>query len=207
MTVPSLKALALAASVAILSACATATPYQPSKDANARNGYSELQIEKDRARVTFDGNSLTDRETVETYLLYRAAELTKAKGYDHFILTERNTDENKKIRSTGYSSPYHGFFNYSYYHPRFGWSDPFYDPFFPSFRRYGLSAHSRYRSPFYNHWRHANEFDTREITRYKASAEVKFGYGSKPSSNDNAFDAADVLSNLGPKIVFPEVET
>ena len=30
----------------------------------------------DRWKVSFSGNSLTDRNTVETYLLYRAAELT-----------------------------------------------------------------------------------------------------------------------------------
>jgi hypothetical protein len=42
----------------------------------ARAGYSDQQIESNRFRVSFAGNSLTARETVERYLLYRAAELT-----------------------------------------------------------------------------------------------------------------------------------
>ena len=84
-TLKSVKTWALIASAAVLTACATATPYQPAANADARNGFSEVQIESDRARISFDGNSLTDRETVETYLLYRAAELTKQKGYDYFF--------------------------------------------------------------------------------------------------------------------------
>jgi hypothetical protein len=57
-----------------------ARPRRPTRrqfDSSSR-GYSEQQIENNRFRVQFAGNSLTDRKTVETYLLYRAAELTKA---------------------------------------------------------------------------------------------------------------------------------
>ncbi len=39
-------------------------------------GYTSAQLAPDRWQVTFSGNSLTSRETVEDYLLYRAAELT-----------------------------------------------------------------------------------------------------------------------------------
>lgn len=204
----SLKTWALIASAAVLTACATATPYQPAVDQNARNGFSEQQIEKDRARVTFDGNSLTDRETVETYLLYRAAELTKQNGYDHFILTDRATDKKSRIRSTGFNDPYYGFFDYSYFHPRYGWTSPYYRyrPYSrrAAFGRPGFGFHD----PFYRRWGgFGNDFDYREITRYKASAEVKFGYGAKPDSLDNAFTAQEVIENLGPKIVYPEVKT
>ena len=82
--VPGLAALAL------LGACATATPYQPATP-NAR-GYSNQQIESNRWMVSFAGNSLTDRQTVETYLLYRAAELTSQNGYDYFRVVRRATD-------------------------------------------------------------------------------------------------------------------
>jgi len=59
-----------------LTACATPTPYQPNiRGQAASGGYSEVRIEPDRFRVNFAGNSLTSRETVEGYLLFRAAEL------------------------------------------------------------------------------------------------------------------------------------
>lgn len=51
---------------AVLSGCATATPYQPAKPENpAASGFSELRMEPNRYRVTFVGNSLTSRKRVE----------------------------------------------------------------------------------------------------------------------------------------------
>lgn len=137
-----LKQTVLLAGAVILTACATATPYQPSLSADARNGFSEMTIENDRVRVSFDGNSLTDRNTVETYLLYRAAELTRQAGYDYFTLTERATDEKSRLVSTGFEDPYYGFFDYSYYHPRYGWTRPRY--------RSRFRSHFGFRDPFYS---------------------------------------------------------
>jgi hypothetical protein len=73
----------------LLAACAAApTPYQA-----ARNGfgYGEQRIEENRYRVSFAGNSATSRQTVEDYLLYRAAELTVQNGRDWFEVVDRNT--------------------------------------------------------------------------------------------------------------------
>lgn len=203
----SFKNIALVASAVILTACATATPYQPSAKADMRNGFSELQIEKDRVKVTFDGNSLTDRQTVETYLLYRSAELTKGAGYDYFVLTDRSTDEKTRVQNSGFNDPYYGFFDYSYFHPRHGWSSPYYRPYYHPFYRSSWSHFGgRFGAydPFYDSW--GRNFDYREITRYRASAEVKFGRGSKPSGMNNAFNAGEVLVNLGDKIVYPEIK-
>jgi hypothetical protein len=73
----------------LLAACAGApTPYQA---AQGGFGYSEQQIEEDRYRVSFAGNSATSRQTVEDYLLYRAAELTVQTGHDWFTVVDRNT--------------------------------------------------------------------------------------------------------------------
>ena len=56
-----------------LTACATPTPYQPVvRSGAAIGGFSELRVEANRFRVNFQGNSLTSRETVEGYLLFRA---------------------------------------------------------------------------------------------------------------------------------------
>jgi hypothetical protein len=73
----------------LLAACAGApTPYQ---QARGGFGYSEQQIEENRYRVSFAGNSATSRQTVEDYLLYRAAELTVQTGHDWFTVVDRNT--------------------------------------------------------------------------------------------------------------------
>ena len=55
---------------------------------------------RDRFRVSFAGNSFTSRETVERYLLFRAAELTVQNGFDHFILVDRDTDKQTRTYTT-----------------------------------------------------------------------------------------------------------
>jgi hypothetical protein len=73
----------------LLAACAAKpTPYQA---AQGGFGYSEQQTEENRYRVSFAGNSATSRQTVEEYLLYRAAELTVQTGHDWFQVVDRNT--------------------------------------------------------------------------------------------------------------------
>lgn len=109
-------AIALA-SIAVLAGCGTPTPYQPVTDGQ---GYAEQALERDRYRVIFVGNDLTARETVENYLLYRAAEVTTANGYDHFVVVEKDTERNTIYHSTfssfsgstgrhGGGSAFHGF--------------------------------------------------------------------------------------------------
>ena len=66
--------LAIAAGAAVtLSACATATPYQPMGATGVRGGYADERISENRFRVAFAGNSVTSREQVEMSLLLRAA--------------------------------------------------------------------------------------------------------------------------------------
>lgn len=72
-----------------LSACATVTPYQPLTQGQ---GYAEQKLEDTRYRVSFSGNDLTPRQTVENYLLFRAAELTLEQGHDYFILLSPSTE-------------------------------------------------------------------------------------------------------------------
>ena len=79
------KSVALAAALVLtagLAACATPTPYQPNVPGQGSyGGYSEFRVEPDRFRVNFQGNTLTSRETVEGYLLFRAAELYRGTGF------------------------------------------------------------------------------------------------------------------------------
>ncbi|WP_339741583.1 hypothetical protein [uncultured Maricaulis sp.] len=172
-----MKRLLCLAAISVLAACATPTPYQAAGDNHW--GFQESQIEANRFRVSFSGNSLTDRETVETYFLYRAAELTLERGYDHFIVVQRATDVESRIIGAGRDPFYRPGFglHYTYFHPRWGW--------------YGAG------DPFWN------DNNYREITRYEASAEIVLGHGNKPD-DANAFDARDVMTNLGPRIQRPE---
>lgn len=54
-----------------LASCETATPYQPLRPGSgASGGFTNQRLDANHFRVTFRGNALTSRETVETYLLY-----------------------------------------------------------------------------------------------------------------------------------------
>jgi hypothetical protein len=170
-----MRTLLIAGLAGLAAACATATPYQPA--ASDRYGFSEQRIENNRVRITFRGNTLTDRETVETYLLYRAAEITLQNNMDYFIVANRDTEERTRLQSTG---PRHArfAFDYWYFSPRRGWS-PWYDPF----------------------WDEPTSY--REVTRYEAVAEIAMFSGPKPAADANAFDAREVQANLQGRIVRP----
>jgi len=72
-----------------LAACTSPTPYRA---ATGDTGYRDQQIETNRFRVSFAGNSATPLNRVQDYALYRAAELTVANGYDYFKVASRSTD-------------------------------------------------------------------------------------------------------------------
>jgi hypothetical protein len=171
----------------VLAGCATPTPYQPNlRGQAAAGGFSDSQITADRYRVSFSGNSLTKRDTVERYMLYHAAELTLSKGYDWFEMDERHTDADRQtyIRDPfgpgfapyGYWAP-----RWSYYGRRFGWRT--WDPF------WGRSAF--------------DDIDIQTIQRFEASAEIFLHRGPVPAGMTRAFDARQVQANLEPTSVRP----
>jgi len=197
-----LRHLVLAASAAVLAACASTTPYQPASKPGGFDGYSQTMLDNDTARITFGGNSLTDRETVENYLIYRAAEMALERGYQSFSLTNRETEKNSRLRATGPAfgyGPYDPFFRYSFYRPRYGWSRfDRYSYFRTPFRRRGFGlGFGGFYDPFYD------DFNVRETTKYRATAEVNFGY-SGSSDTMKTFNAREVIDNLSGSIVFPE---
>ena len=141
-------AVAMVAAATSLAGCTSGpTPYQPA--AGYDRGYSEQKIENDRYRISFKGNSMTERDTVENYLLFRAAELTLQSGYESFTIVERDTDKDSRLRSTGYSR-----FSYMYFSPRWGWMHSW-DPF----------------------WSSRSQYD--EVTSYEAFAEIVMKRGPK----------------------------
>jgi hypothetical protein len=168
--------LALGAS---LSACETATPYQPLHTGSAPGGYSELRIEPDRWRVSFRGNDVTPRDTVETYLLYRAADLTVSQGFDWFEPVDRHTDKKVSVEPGPgfYGGGFYGGFGYGY-----GW------------RRWGGGWGPYWGDPF---------FDTDVTEKFTASAEIVMGHNPKPEGDRRAMDAREVLNNLRTHVVTP----
>jgi len=172
------EALAAAAIATLgLAACETTgpTPYQPASASQA--GYSEMRIENNRYRITFKGNSSTNRDVVETYMLYRAAELTLQNGFDTFTVAHRETDKDVRLRSYGgyYGGYYGGFWGYPFY-PYYGrgWWDPYWG--------------GGWGGPSY-----------RTTTSYEANIEILLGRGAG-GENPDTFDAREVTQNLGTMI-------
>lgn len=184
-------AAALAACVFAITGCvSSSTPYQPISSANRiAGGYSDDRLGENRYRVSFAGNSLTSREQVESYLLFRAAELTIEQGHTWFVVEDRVIEHEVE---------------------RTARRDPLYDPWYgsdygywrPYWRYYGPRG---WRSwyPYYGHSFWTDHIDIREVDRFEAIAEVRLGDGPRPNGNLRAFDAREVIERIGPRITYP----
>jgi hypothetical protein len=173
-----------------LSACVSPTPYQPVvRSGLSSGGYSELRIEPNRWRVNFSGNSMTSRETVEGYLLFRAAEVTLQNGDDWFSINDRQTD----AKSRTYVQPD------PLYHPWYG----SYGYWRPSWRYRGRGFGWRTWDPYFGDPFWADRYDVQTIENFEASAEILTHKGAKPADDPRAFDAHAVVENLKPKIQYP----
>lgn len=187
---------AIASSTLMVAGCATETRYKPATGAGFyRTGYSDRQIEPNRFIVSFAGNSVTGRDTVERYLFFRAAELTLQQGYDYFVMANRDTDRQTRTYSTpglgwGGGFGYGGFGGYwgpawRYYGRGFGWRS--WDPWFGG----GFGP-----------W--GNDFDIRQIDRFEATAEIVMRKGPIPREDIRAFDARKVVDTVGPTVQLPD---
>ncbi len=167
-----------------LAACETATPYQPlERGSRVYGGFSDQKLDADHFRVAFKGNTDTSRATVESYLLYRAAELTVAQGYDWFETVDRHTQSHQE----------------SYVDP-----DPFYGPgyrwgyFRPYYSFYGRPYGWRGWGPSWG-----AGYSVQTVEKFEASADIAMHHGPKPQGESRGLDAREVLANLGPKIQRP----
>ncbi len=194
---------ALASSTLVVAGCATETTYRPATGQGfSRTGFSERQVEPDRFLVSFAGNSVTSRDTVERYLLFRAAELTLQQGYDYFLMAQRDTDLQSRTYTTpglgwgggglgwggiggGYWGP-----SWNFYGRGYGW------------RRFGGGLGWGGWGGFGGF----NDFDVRTIDRYEATAEIVMRRGPIPRDNLRAFNARAVVDSIGPTVVLPGQE-
>jgi len=179
-------ALVLAAAL-VLSACVTGpstTLYKPAQGGGY--GYGGQQIGDTRFRVTFSGNSRTPRETVETYLLYRAAEITLQRGYDAFVVTDKDTERFSRYTTTGPNTRFG--YDYRWGHPPYGY-------------RYGPDFSPGWRQDFYGPMR------TRADHRYTASATILMRRGLGAWDDPAIYDARDVVRHLKPGVAYPVDDT
>lgn len=162
-----------AAAALLLAACQSPATYHP-LDPGSGTGYTDEQLASNRFRVTFTGNSATRRETVENYLLLRAAEVTLKAGYHYFVFDTRDTQA---------ETTYHSDFA--------GW---------PGWRGRGWYWHSW---P-YGGWGAGADVTSRPITTYEAYAEIVLLNEDQARSEPRAVRAEDVLEHIGPMARSPQ---
>ena len=185
------KMAAPVAFLGVLAGCATPTPYQPLGYPGARGGYTDQQLDRSHWRVSFVGNTLTSRQKVETYLLYRAAELTLQQGFNCFTLVDHQTDREIDFRVNSYGG-YGGFGGYyggwwPYWHLRGPWGWHHYDPwaggsFFPA------------------------RYDVDTVESFQAMADIAVS-GPPCTTTLGTFNAAEIVENLRPQIVPPKEQS
>ena len=164
------KHAVLALGLTGLAGCMTAAPYGP-RTSGQGTGYTDRELAPNRYRVTFTGNSATSREQVEDDLLLRAAEVTLAAGYTHFLFDTRDTQAQTRYSALPEPQPSFGFrpyFGYWSFRPRWG-----YDPFGPP-------------------------VDIIASTRYEAYAEIVLLKGADVAKEPRAVDAHAVIAHLTP---------
>jgi hypothetical protein len=165
---------------AALAGCETATPYQPLHvGSQTSGGYSDTKIDSSHWRIAFHGNDVTPRATVETYLLYRAAELTISQGFDWFEPVFRHTDKKVTV-DPGFYGPYG--YGWGWGWGGWGWGG------------WGWG---------YPYWG-GPAFDPTISEKYEASAEVAMGHNPKPDDARRAMDAREVMNNLRGHLVLPK---
>jgi hypothetical protein len=169
---PFARALPLTLMACLLAGCMTPSPYAPRLEGQ-QTGYTDRALTQNRYRITFTGNSATPRETVESYLLLRAAEVTRAAGYSNFVFDTRNTKANHSYQTVPYGPP-----------PAPFWGRP---------RGFG----------YWGGWGFAYDpmVDVVVRTNYDAYAEIVLLTPEQAAKEPRALNAGEVISRIGPDAV------
>lgn len=164
-----LKTLFAVLGLGLAAACASVTPYGPSRGGV---GYTDQALDDGRYRITFEGNSSTDLATIENYVLYRAAEVTLAAGGDHFVILDSSTETARRFQTNGTTFGGAGFGRRGFF--------------------YGGGFGTGFAS---------TTATTRERTAYTVGAVIEVRRGDKPSGAPDAYDARQLIDNLGPAVL------
>jgi hypothetical protein len=173
--------LASTLALGLLAGCMSPTPYAPRTE-GARTGYTDRALTQTRYRVTFTGNSATPRETVESFLLLRAAEVTRAAGYTNFIFDTRNTKANHTVTAIPEGPGFYGRGGFGG-----GWG-----------RRGGFGYWGGFGGwGGYGYGLDPN-VDVVVRTNYQAYAEIVMLTPEQAAKEPRALNAAEVISRIGP---------
>lgn len=163
---------------AVLAGCASPAPYAP-RAPGQTTGYTDQEITANRYRVSFTGNSVTPRQTVEDYLMLRAAEVSLAAGADHFVFDTRKVQAHPHVTvfddSFGYGGFAPGIYNRGFYGPGY-W---------------------RFR-PRWGYPGFGPPVDVIVTTNYEAYAEIVLLKPDQVAKEPRAIDAREVVAHLGP---------
>ncbi len=171
------RTLPLTVSALLLAGCMTPSPYAPRTEGQ-KTGYTDRELTQTRYRVTFTGNSVTPRETVESYLLLRAAEVTRAAGYSSFIFDTRNTKTNHSYTAVPDApGPYWGG----------GWGRRGRFGYWGGFGGWGGYGFG-----------YDPSVDIVVRTNYAAYAEIVMLTPEQAAKEPRALNAADVIAHIGP---------
>ena len=176
------KIAAAAVSLAVVAGCTTATPYKPLGAPGPQGGYATQQLDQTHFRVSFVGNTLTSRERVENFLLYRAAELTLQQNASCFTIVNRDTDRDVRLRAHPYGPTGVGYYRgwAPYWQMRGPWGMHHYDPWMGG--------------PFY-----PGRYDIDTVDSYRAMADIAISRTC--AATPATFNAAEVVRNLQPYVM------
>ncbi len=165
------RTLPLTLAAGLLAGCMAPSPYAPRLEGQ-RTGYTDRALTQTRYRVTFTGNTVTPRETVESFLLLRAAEVTRAAGYTNFVFDTRNTRTNTSVQTVPYGPPA--------------------DPFWGGYGRRGFG--------YWGGWGFAYEpaVDVVVRTNFEAYAEIVLLTPEQAAKEPRSLNAAEVIARIGP---------
>jgi hypothetical protein len=174
---PAGRTLCLLMTAVLLAGCMTPTPYGPRTEGQG-TGYTDRALTTTRYRVTFVGNTVTPRETVENYLLLRAAEVTRAAGYTAFVFDTRNTSANQTYDAVPYGPPGPWGFRRGWGGWGGGWGG----------------------------WGFAYDpaVDVIVRTNYEAYAEIVLLTPTEAAREPRSINAAEVIAHIGPEAVQPK---
>ena len=170
------RALPLTLAAGLLAGCMAPSPYAPRLEGQ-RTGYTDRALTQTRYRVTFTGNTVTPRETVESFLLLRAAEVTRAAGYTNFVFDTRNTRTNTSVQTIPYGPP---------------------DPFLGGYGRRGFGG--------WGGWGFAYEpaVDVVVRTNFEAYAEIVLLTPEQAAKEPRSLNANEVITRIGPDAAPPK---